>query len=102
MPQELALPTGNLPARRDDLPMVSSRSEDDVLTVQEFVLSSELRRPFRLGLLLMLVFFGVGGGWAATAQLAGAVIAPGVVSPESRRQTIQHLEGGIIRGLRGG
>ena len=100
MPQELALPTGNLPARRDDLPTASSRSEDDVLTVQEFVLSSELRRPFRLGLLLMLVFFGVGGGWAATAQLAGAVIAPGVVSPESRRQTIQHLEGGIIRAIR--
>ncbi len=31
------------------------------------------------------------------APLAGAAIASGVISPEGSRQTVQHLEGGIIR-----
>ena len=32
--------------------------------------------------------------------MSGAAIAPGVVSPESSRQTVQHLEVGIIRELK--
>ena len=48
----------------------------------------------------MALFFIVGGVWATTAPLSGAAIAPGIVSPESSRQTVQHLEGGIIRELR--
>lgn len=34
--------------------------------------------------------------WAATAGLASAVGAPGFVSVESHRKTVQHLEGGIV------
>ncbi len=45
---------------------------------------------------VVVLFFFVLGGWAATAQLSSAAIAPGVVSPEGRRRTVQHLEGGII------
>ena len=40
-------------------------------------------------------FFGV-GGWAAFAPLDSASIASGQVAVDSRRQTVQHLEGGII------
>jgi HlyD family secretion protein/epimerase transport system membrane fusion protein len=57
----------------------------------------ELRRPIRAGVLLVGLFFGGLGWWAATAPLAGAAIASGVVSPDGSRRTVQHFEGGIIR-----
>jgi len=40
-------------------------------------------------------FLGM-GGWASTAKLASGSIAPGVVAVSSNKQTVQHLEGGII------
>ena len=43
-----------------------------------------------------MLFVGVFGAWASYAPLASAAIASGVVSPESSRKTIQHLEGGIV------
>ena len=63
----------------------------------EMPLGRDLRGPLTLGLSAMVLFFVVGGVWSATAPLSGAVIASGIVSPESSRQTVQHLEGGIIR-----
>lgn len=63
-------------------------------------LVQDLRKPVLLGGLILLVFFVIGGGWAAMAPVAGAVIAPGVVSPLGNRQRVQHLEGGIIREIR--
>lgn len=56
-----------------------------------------IRRYALAGLGLLAVVFGGMGGWAALARIDGAVIAPGVVHVESRRQTVQHLEGGIVR-----
>lgn len=56
--------------------------------------------PRRFGLIIVAAFFGFGGLWAAFAPLSSAAIAPGVVSPKSSRQTVQHLEGGIIREIR--
>ena len=35
-------------------------------------------------------------GWAAVAPLESAAIAPGVVSIDGYRKTVQHLEGGIV------
>jgi type I secretion membrane fusion protein, HlyD family len=60
-------------------------------------LRRDLRWCARVGLLVIVLFFVVGGGWAALAPIGGAVIAAGVVSPEGSRRTVQHLEGGIIR-----
>ncbi len=62
-------------------------------------LSRMTRRPRLLGAAGLFLFFGAGGLWAAFAPLAGAAIAPGVVSPEGRRLTVQHLEGGVIAEL---
>jgi membrane fusion protein, type I secretion system len=62
-------------------------------------LMHELRRPVRAGALLIGLFFGGLGWWAASAPLAGAAIAPGVVSPEGSRRIVQHLEGGIVRDI---
>ena len=59
-------------------------------------LKSLLVAPLLSGYLLILLCFGGLGTWAATADIASAVIAMGVVSPEGSRKTIQHLEGGII------
>ena len=59
-------------------------------------LRRELRGPALLGAAILAAFFVVGGGWAATAPLSGAAIAPGVISPEGSRRRVQHLEGGII------
>ncbi len=55
-----------------------------------------MRGPALFGLVTVLLFFGVFGGWAALAPLASGAVAPGVVSPDSSRKVIQHLEGGII------
>ena len=60
-------------------------------------LRRELRSASRVAIALTAMFFVVGGGWAGTAKIGGAVVAPGVVNPQSSRKIVQHLEGGIIR-----
>lgn len=49
------------------------------------------------GYLLIFLTFGVLGLWAAVAKIDRAVAAPGVVSIETNRKTVQHYEGGIVR-----
>lgn len=51
----------------------------------------------RLGYGVILVVFGIFGGWAALAPIDGAVHAPGVVTVQSYRKTVSHLEGGIVK-----
>ena len=51
----------------------------------------------RFGLICVLVL-GVGfGGWAATAKLAGAVVATGQLRVESNKQVVQHPDGGVVQ-----
>jgi HlyD family secretion protein len=52
------------------------------------------------GYLTIVAFVGGFGFWAATAPLAGAAIAPGIVAAAGQNINIQHLEGGIIREIR--
>ncbi len=52
------------------------------------------------GYLVVLITFGAVGGWAATAKIDSAVIAPGVVALEGNRKVVQHLNGGIIKEIR--
>ncbi|MCK9993692.1 MAG: hypothetical protein Dbin4_02212 [Alphaproteobacteria bacterium] len=47
------------------------------------------------GIIIVVTFFGF-GLWAAIAPIDSAAIAPGFVTVQSSRRTIQHLEGGII------
>jgi HlyD family type I secretion membrane fusion protein len=49
-----------------------------------------------LGYGSMAVFVAFFGYWAATAPLAGAAIAPGVVAASGQNLKIQHLEGGTV------
>jgi HlyD family secretion protein len=60
-------------------------------------LMGELRRSIVAAALVIGLGLGGFGLWAAAAPLPGAAIAPGVISPDGSRRTVQHLEGGIIR-----
>ncbi len=51
------------------------------------------------GFLVIVLIFGGFGSWAAFAPIASAVIAPGVVTVDSSRKKIQHLEGGAVKAL---
>ena len=48
------------------------------------------------GVVAIVLFLGGFGAWAALASLESAAIAPGRVSVEGRRKTVEHLEGGIV------
>src|SRR5215831_2659639 len=52
------------------------------------------------GWLIIALFFGGLGSWAALAPLNGAVVANGVVKVEGNRKSVQHLDGGIVKELR--
>ncbi|QKV19178.1 HlyD family type I secretion periplasmic adaptor subunit [Oricola thermophila] len=49
-----------------------------------------------LGIILIVLFFGGFGAWAATAPLAAAVISQGSFVATGNNKIVQHLEGGII------
>ncbi|CAM2931825.1 HlyD family type I secretion periplasmic adaptor subunit [Vibrio mytili] len=53
-------------------------------------------QPILLVVVAMSVFIGGVGFWAATAKLESAAIAYGDLSVLTKRQEIQHLEGGIV------
>lgn len=59
--------------------------------------SSDYRPIARVGYMIVALTFGLLGGWAAMANIDSAVVATGVVSVESKRKAVQHLEGGIVR-----
>jgi HlyD family secretion protein len=48
---------------------------------------------------IALIIGGV-GGWAATANLAGAVLAPGTVVVDSNVKKVQHPTGGVVGEIR--
>ncbi|NNB43211.1 HlyD family type I secretion periplasmic adaptor subunit [Pseudomonas chlororaphis] len=57
------------------------------------------RKAHRLGIGIVGVTFGLFGTWAALAPLDGAAYAPGVVTVQTYRKTVQHLEGGIVKSV---
>lgn len=59
--------------------------------------TSDYRPVARMGYAVIALTFGIFGGWAALASIDSAVVASGLVSVESKRKAVQHLEGGIVR-----
>src|SRR3981189_3806684 len=55
-----------------------------------------IRKLNLLGLASTVLPIGGVGGWAATTQLAGAVIAPGTIVVESSVKKVQHPTGGVV------
>src|SRR5690606_3044952 len=77
----LAVPGGRRPASRE---------------ADRAALRGQIGRPVRLGFAVILLFVLGFGVWGSVAPLAGGAVAPGVISPDGSRRTVQHLEGGII------
>lgn len=61
------------------------------------IASDSMRLPALVGLLIIVAFFGIFGGWAAMAPLNGAVLADAVVKVEGNRKSVQHFDGGTVK-----
>lgn len=59
-------------------------------------LKASMRRFSFAGVLAVLLVLGGVGGWAAFAEIQGAVMAPGQMVVESTSKRIQHRDGGIV------
>ncbi|UGV28586.1 HlyD family type I secretion periplasmic adaptor subunit [Rhodopseudomonas boonkerdii] len=59
-----------------------------------------IRLHLMIGLVVVLMLGGGLGGWATTAQLAGALIAPGSVVVDSNVKKVQHPTGGVVGEVR--
>jgi protease secretion system membrane fusion protein len=74
--------------------VVQNTLEADTQAIGEDL--TDVRRPARIGLWVMLI--GLGGFllWAALAPLDEGVPTQGMVSIDTKRRAIQHLRGGIV------
>jgi HlyD family secretion protein len=59
--------------------------------------SSDFRRIALTGYAVIALTFGGLGSWAALANIDAGVVAPGLISVQSKRQVVQHFEGGIVK-----
>jgi HlyD family secretion protein len=55
-----------------------------------------IRRLNLAGVSIIALLIGGIGSWASTAQLAGAVVAPGTIVVESSVKKVQHPTGGVV------
>ena len=58
------------------------------------------RMPLMVGWLALVLLVGGIGMWSVRTQIAGAIIAPGMIVVENNRQVVQHAEGGVIGEIR--
>lgn len=70
---------------------------DDLLALDDTANPRRWRGVIVVGFVIILIFFGMFGVWAAFAQLGSGAIATGQLQVDSNQKTVQHLEGGIIR-----
>ena len=59
-----------------------------------------IRRNILAGLIVVIILAGGVGGWAATAQISGALIAPGSLVVDSNVKKVQHPTGGVVGEVR--
>ena len=55
-----------------------------------------IRLHLIVGLAVVVVLAGGLGGWASTAEISGALIAPGAIVVESNVKKVQHPTGGVV------
>jgi len=82
----------------DKQELATAHDKQELRVVKEWYadIPRSSRIPTLGGLLVLLLTFGGFGFWAATAPVAGAVIAAGTFVVTGQNKIIQHLEGGII------
>ncbi|MDX3808225.1 HlyD family type I secretion periplasmic adaptor subunit [Bosea thiooxidans] len=86
--------TGSSLIRRPERPLVAAPLPDEP---EERTPS--LRSLVLAGFAAIGVGFGGFGAWAVTARLDNAAVASGIVAVDSKRKTVSHLEGGILKSL---
>jgi HlyD family secretion protein len=59
-----------------------------------------IRQHLVVGLSVVVLLAGGLGGWASTAQISGALIAPGSIVVESNVKKVQHPTGGVVGEVR--
>jgi HlyD family secretion protein len=59
-----------------------------------------IRQHLVVGLSVVVLLAGGLGGWASTAQISGALIAPGAIVVESSVKKVQHPTGGVVGEVR--
>src|SRR5580700_2940883 len=59
-----------------------------------------IQRHLIVGLSVVILLAGGLGGWASTAQISGALIAPGSIVVESSVKKVQHPTGGVVGEVR--
>jgi protease secretion system membrane fusion protein len=80
-------------------PSKSKADITDVNAMNEFDAHADTRGPIRLGFRVLVIGFGGFLLWTALAPLDEGVSSPASVSIETRRKTIQHLNGGVVRSV---
>lgn len=71
-------------------------AEETVTDIEGTPLSTDTRGPIRIGFWVLLLGFGGFLAWASLAPLDEGVSAPATVSIETKRRTIQHMNGGVV------
>ena len=61
---------------------------------------SSIRLHLIIGLSVVVLLAGGLGGWASTAEISGALIAPGSIVVESSVKKVQHPTGGVVGEVR--
>lgn len=86
--------TGRSLIKRPEQPLISlpevEEHDERVPSLRSLVLA---------GAVAIGVGFGGFGAWAVTARLDNAAVANGIVAVDSKRKTVSHLEGGILKTL---
>jgi protease secretion system membrane fusion protein len=83
------------PAAPANDPDAGAMNEAELRSIDEDMRNA--RRPTRWGLWLLLLGFCGFIAWAVTAPIDEGVPAGATVAVEMKRQTVQHLTGGIVR-----
>ena len=71
--------------------LTNSQATDDPIEAL-----TSMEGPRRMGLVLLVVVFGVFGLWSVTAPIGSNAFALGNVTVRSYKKVVQHLEGGIV------
>ena len=75
-------------------------SASEAIRAQEAGAQSSIRLHLIVGLSVVAVLVVGLGGWASTAEISGALIAPGSIVVESSVKKVQHPTGGVVGEVR--
>lgn len=57
------------------------------------------RKSLLLGYFSLALLIGITWFWSVQASISGALIAPGIIEVEHKRQVVQHPQGGVVSAL---